>query len=125
MLRDGGFMTEMMSFKSTRRKPAGWLEKDGVPVTGFVAGILADDRRQAERRELRRLDPTRGFEQASARRSFVQARVWALKVGFPSKAVEVAARVACELKVETGAQVLRADVEARLRVECPHLLETA
>lgn len=118
-------MTEMMGFKSTRRKPAGWLEKDGVPVTGFVAGILADDRRQAERRELRRLDPTRGFERASARRSFVQARVWALKVGFAPSVVEMAARMACELKAETGSQVVKADVEARLRVVCPHLLETA
>lgn len=120
-------MTEMLSFKFPPKRPyKGWLEDDdGAPITGFVAGILADDRRQAERRELRRLDPTRGFEQASARRSLAEARVWALRVGFPIPAVKEAARVACELKVETGSQVLRADVEARLRVECPHLLETA
>lgn len=118
-------MTEMLSFKSTRRKPAGWLEKDGVPVTGFVAGILADDRRQAERKELRRLDPAKGIETASARRSLSQARVWALRVGFPEPAVKAAASIACRLKAETGDEVRKADVEARLRVECPHLLEMA
>jgi hypothetical protein len=120
-------MTEMLGF---RRKPAGWLETGGVPVTGFVAGILAEDRRLSERaearKELRRLDPSKGIEKLVERRAFLDARVWALKVGFPVAAVDFAATAALTLKAaRKGAPVTKADVEDRLRRQYPYLLETA
>lgn len=96
-----------------------------VPVSGWVAGVLAEDRRQTERsRGLRRLNPERGIEKAAARRGLLGARVWALRVGFTARQADAAAVAALRLKAgRHGGPVLKADVEAGLRLAQPWLFE--